>query len=186
MSEEDELKALFLAGAAGDGAAHGRFLRRAAPRLRAYLRRQLPRLGVDPAEAEDFLQETLLAIHSKRHAYDSAYPVLAWATAIARYKLIDGIRKRQRSPAAARAPLEAALSLPGPDDHASVAAAADLHRLLDQLPLQTQAAIRDVKLEGLSVAESAQRRGMSESLVKVNIHRGLKRIAELLGLGAGT
>ena len=34
-----------------------------------------------------------------------------------------------------------------------------------------------VKLEGLSVAEAAARTGMSESAVKVGIHRGLKRLA---------
>jgi DNA-directed RNA polymerase specialized sigma24 family protein len=38
-----------------------------------------------------------------------------------------------------------------------------------------------VKLEGRSVAETAQLTGMSESAVKVGIHRGLKALAAKLG-----
>jgi RNA polymerase sigma-70 factor (ECF subfamily) len=38
-------------------------------------------------------------------------------------------------------------------------------------------AIECVKLDGLSVAEAAGRCGMSESAVKVNVHRGLKALA---------
>jgi RNA polymerase sigma-70 factor (ECF subfamily) len=34
-----------------------------------------------------------------------------------------------------------------------------------------------VKIEGASVAETARRTGMSESAVKVGIHRGLKALA---------
>jgi RNA polymerase sigma-70 factor (ECF subfamily) len=33
------------------------------------------------------------------------------------------------------------------------------------------------KLEGLSVAEAAARTGASESAIKVQVHRGLKRLA---------
>ena len=37
--------------------------------------------------------------------------------------------------------------------------------------------IRGLKVEGLSVAETAQLTGMSESAVKVGVHRGLKALA---------
>ena len=36
------------------------------------------------------------------------------------------------------------------------------------------------KIEGLSVAEAAQRSGASESAIKVQVHRGLKRLALLV------
>ena len=53
----------------------------------------------------------------------------------------------------------------------------DLGGLLDTLPDRQRLPILHVKLEGLSVAETAQRTGMSESAVKVGIHRGLKALA---------
>jgi RNA polymerase sigma-70 factor (ECF subfamily) len=37
-----------------------------------------------------------------------------------------------------------------------------------------------VKIDGLSVAEAAKRSGMSESAIKVNVHRGLKALAALI------
>lgn len=184
MSEDAELRALFLAGAAGDADAYRLFLRRIALRLRTYLRRQARRAG-GAFEVEDILQEALLAIHNKRSAYDPARPALAWAYAIARYKLIDHLRRVSRSPAGARVGIEAAQELPSPYDPTSVDNSLDLERLLQKLPSVTQGVIRDVKLDGLSVAKTAQRRGMSESMVKVSIHRGLKRLAQLVGSGGG-
>ena len=37
-----------------------------------------------------------------------------------------------------------------------------------------------MKLEGLSVAETARATGMSEAAVKVGVHRGLKALAALI------
>lgn len=53
----------------------------------------------------------------------------------------------------------------------------DVLELLETLPEHYRLPILHVKLEGLSVAETAQRLGMSESAVKVNTHRGLKMLA---------
>ena len=52
--------------------------------------------------------------------------------------------------------------------------------LLATLPDRHRRPIECVKIEGLSVAEAAQRTGMSESAVKVGVHRGLKALAELI------
>ena len=57
------------------------------------------------------------------------------------------------------------------------AAQNDLTRLLSQLPDKMRRAIQSVKLEGLTVAEAANRCDMSESAVKVNVYRGLKALA---------
>lgn len=46
-------------------------------------------------------------------------------------------------------------------------------------PAQAQV-IRLVKLQGASIEEASRTSGQSASLVKVNIHRGLKRIAQAL------
>jgi RNA polymerase sigma-70 factor (ECF subfamily) len=56
----------------------------------------------------------------------------------------------------------------------------DVERLLESLPAKQRELIRQVKLEGQSVADTASRTGQSESAVKVGIHRGLKALAEKL------
>jgi DNA-directed RNA polymerase specialized sigma24 family protein len=50
-------------------------------------------------------------------------------------------------------------------------------KLLGRLPQKTRRAIQAVKLKGKSVAEAAERYGMSQSDVKIGIHRGLKALA---------
>ena len=55
-----------------------------------------------------------------------------------------------------------------------------LERLFVHLPDRQVEVIELVKIEGLSIAEAAERTGQSESLVKVNIHRGLKKLSALV------
>ena len=57
----------------------------------------------------------------------------------------------------------------------------DLAGLLETLPDRHRLPIVHVKLEGRSVAETAKLTGMSESAVKLGIHRGLKALAVKLG-----
>jgi RNA polymerase sigma-70 factor (ECF subfamily) len=45
-------------------------------------------------EVEDLVQEALLAIHNNRHTYDVQRPLTTWCFAIAKYKLIDLLRRR--------------------------------------------------------------------------------------------
>ncbi len=52
--------------------------------------------------------------------------------------------------------------------------------MFESLPTAQSRAIELVRIEGLSISEASQTTGQSESLVKVNIHRGLKRLAELI------
>jgi RNA polymerase sigma-70 factor (ECF subfamily) len=49
--------------------------------------------------------------------------------------------------------------------------------LLDTLKPAQSRVIRLVKLQGLSIEEASKATGQSAALVKVNIHRGLKRLA---------
>src|SRR5690348_13091262 len=86
---ETELKTLMLASQRGDAAAYRSLLAKLAPRLRAYYKRRFIAIGRGAEEAEDLVQETLLAIHLKRHTYDGDALFTPWLHAIARYKLID-------------------------------------------------------------------------------------------------
>jgi RNA polymerase sigma-70 factor (ECF subfamily) len=90
---ETELARLLRAALAGDERAYTEFLRRAACIVRGFARRRVAERGID---AEDIVQETLLAIHMKRHTWREDAPVTPWLYAIARYKLIDALRRRGR------------------------------------------------------------------------------------------
>lgn len=164
---------LWSRAAAGDEQAYRSLLQLVARRLRAQLRRRL----VDrPADLEDVVQDTLLALHLQRGAYDPALPLSAWVLAIARHKLVDHWRRHGRHDVA-----RVALDDLGDDEPAQPpvdpGTPRDLERLLGLLPAAQQRAIRLTKLQGLSVAEAARQTGASESAIKVQVHRGLRLLA---------
>jgi RNA polymerase sigma-70 factor, ECF subfamily len=173
---EAGLKPLWLRAQAGDEAAYREALTRIAGRLRGFYRRRLAAL---PDEVEDLVQETLLALHLQRGTYDPSLPVSAWVHAIARHKLVDLWRRRGRHEAL-HVPLddlldslEVAASEEQPAHH-------DLAALLKALPAAQRDAIMMMKVEGLSVAEASARSGVSASALKVRVHRGLRRLADLV------
>lgn len=170
---EERLRGLLARALQGDEAAYREFLEALVVRLRAFLRRRLTRA---PDEVEDLLQETLLAVHNQRHSYDASQPLTAWLHAIAKYKLIDCLRRRARRELL-HEPLDDAPGLFAAEDREAGEARRDLAQLLQTLPPRQREPIECVKLQGLSVAEAAQRLNMSESAIKVGVHRGLKALA---------
>lgn len=170
---EERLRLLMERGLDGDAAAHRQLLSELTIYLRAFYAR---RLGRDALDLEDLVQETLIGIHSRRESYDPGRPFMTWAFSIARYKMIDHLRKRGLR---ATEPIEAAHELFAEDDTEWVTARADLDRLMANLPPKQRDAIRYVKIEGLSVAEAAQRSGLSAANVKISVHRGLSRLRSL-------
>jgi RNA polymerase sigma-70 factor (ECF subfamily) len=179
MTDETELKALMLASLGGDAAAHRALLDRLSSRLRAYYKGKLAKLGKAAAEAEDLVQEAVLAIHLKRGTYDAGEPLTPWVHAIARYKLIDYLR-RTRASSLADVPIEEADEVMAHDDHNAAESSHDIRRLMERLSKNMRCAVEAVKLDGLSTAEAARRCGLSESGVKVNIHRGLRALAAMI------
>ena len=163
-------------GLAGEAAAYQSFLGALGAHLRAYYRKRMARM---PDDVEDLVQETLLAVHNQRHTYDAAQPVTAWIHAIARYKLVDMLRRYGRQ-ALVTDPLDDEadwLSDPQPQAHE---ARRDLGRLLDTLPDKQRLPIVHVKIEGLSVLETSRLTGLSVSAVKIGVHRGLKALAAMI------
>src|SRR6266851_4194079 len=178
-STEPELRALMMAGLDGDAAAHKALLERLSNQLRAYFKAQLGRFNRGPVESEDLVQEALIAIHTRRHTYDRSQLFTPWVYAISRYKFLDYLRRTKVS--AADVPIDEAQELAVHDDSAHVESSLDLERLMVELSPKARQAIQYVKLDGLSVSEAAARSGMSESAVKVSVHRGLKALARIIG-----
>lgn len=174
MAEEAHLRALLLQGLAGDAAAHRAFLTEAAALLRGYFRN---RLRGAPEDAEDLVQETLIALHTRRTSYDPAYPLTAWLYAIARYRLIDHLRRAKHR---AHASLDGFDVGEGDPEYDASDARRDVRVLLDRLPEKQRTAIRLVKLEEKSVREASALTGLSESDIKISIHRGLQTLMRLM------
>jgi RNA polymerase sigma-70 factor (ECF subfamily) len=173
---ETRLRTLFLQGTAGDDAAYRAFLQATAAHLRAFLRR---RLSSWPDEVEDLVQESLLAIHNQRATYDVNAPLTAWMVAIAKYKLIDWLRRHARRETL-NDPLDEENELFSTADSDAHEAQRDLNKVLALLPEQQRAAILHTKVDGWSVKETAIALKISEASVKVAVHRGLKALTAKL------
>ena len=165
---------LMVATQGGESRAYDQLLRELDAWLRHYYARRLPR----PA-ADDARQEALLAIHTNRHTYAPSRPFGAWVAAIARYKWIDRIRDVSRSET-----LSLCDQIAIGDHGNAVMSAIVLDNLLNRLTPAQASVIRLVKLEGFSIEGASSATGQSAALVKVNIHRGLKKLAALVASDA--
>lgn len=174
--DEAELARLLRAAIEGDERAYADFLHQTAALVRGFVRRKIVQGGVDP---EDVVQETLLAIHVKRHTWRQDAPVLPWVYAIARFKLIDAFRRRGR-----RIEIEIdqiAGSFAEPETE--TVSERDINRALDGLPPAQRSVVSSVSVEGRSIGETAAKFGISETAVRVSLHRGLAAIAKRFGAG---
>lgn len=170
LDREAHLKALMLKGLDGDESAWRGLLSDMAAHLRPFFKR---RLFDGESDAEDLVQETLIAIHGKRATWDRRQPFTSWAFTIARHKLVDHLRRRGRRPAH---PLDDAAGLFAEHTVEDGVVRRDLSRALSILPARQRALIEDVRVRGLSVAEAAERHGYSVSAAKVSLHRGFKAL----------
>ncbi|MDT3687615.1 MAG: sigma-70 family RNA polymerase sigma factor [Pseudorhodoplanes sp.] len=162
---------------AGDGAAYNACLQEFARALRAYVRRGLARAGRE-AETEDVVQEILIAVHLKRQTWDDSRPVGPWLYAIARYKMIDALRRRGGR-----------IEVPV-DDFADVLAAeegpepgrdSEISRSLAGLPARQRDVVQCIAVDGHSISETASHLKMNEGAVRVALHRGLASLAKRHG-----
>ncbi len=167
---ESDWSAWMVAGQGGEQAPYHRLLTEISAWLRRYFSGRLP-----PAMIDDAIQDTLLAVHLKRHTFDPSRPFGPWLAAFARHKWIDRLRSMKW---AATETLGDNMSIGDHED--AVTSAYSLERLLKELKPAQSEVIRLVKLQGFSIEEAASRTGQSTSLVKVNIHRGLGRLAAIV------
>jgi len=173
-SEETELARLLRAAVSGDERAYAEFLRRAACLVRGFAGKRILRGGIDP---EDIVQETLLAIHMKRHTWRNDRSVLPWLYAIARYKLVDAFRRSGR-----RMEVEIdeiADTLAAPETEA--VSDREINRALAGIAPGQRSVVAAITVDGHSIGETARNLGMSETAVRVALHRGLTAIARKFG-----
>lgn len=174
---EEEWAAWLRLATKGDVQAYNRFLLAVTPHLRAMARRRCDQFGAPPGEAEDVVQEVLLAIHLKRGTWDPARPLGPWLATIVRNKLIDSLRRRGRH-----------VNVPIEDVSDFLAAEDETHDAADRIDTETMLArlkdpqrdiVRSISLEGAGIRETAARLKMTEVAVRVSLHRALKALAAL-------
>lgn len=171
IADEATLSRLAALAQQGDRPAYAALLTAARQWLLRYYRRR-----VLPHELEDLVQDTLLSVHRKLASYEPERPFMPWLAVIARYRFVDHLRLVYRRAEDLGIDTDIAVE----SDEESIAAKISLERLFENLPAAQCRAIELVRIEGLSISEASKTTGQSESLVKVNIHRGLKRLAELI------
>ena len=171
IADEPALARLMRLAQSGDRQAYTVLLTEVQLWLERYFRRR-----VASAQLDDLVQEVLLALHAKRATWDPSRAFLPWLAAIARYRWVDHLRKAYRTQESALDGHDA----PEDSEEDAVLARMSLERLFVHIPGKQAEAIELVKIEGLSIREAAIRSGQSEAAVKVNIHRGLKKLSALV------
>jgi RNA polymerase sigma-70 factor (ECF subfamily) len=174
LADPHDLSTLMRLARQGDDEAYRRLLLRIAVWLRTVVRRGLVAAGRGTADCEDVVQETLLAMHLKRDTWDESQPIEPWVRGIARYKLLDHLRRRGFHDHLDVDALAATLPSAGEPD---AGAAIDSRRLLAGLPERQRRIVEEISIEGHRAAEVAGRLGMSEGAVRVALHRALKALA---------
>ncbi|MEO0440151.1 MAG: sigma-70 family RNA polymerase sigma factor [Pseudomonadota bacterium] len=170
IANEETLRHLMVKAQAGDKQCYSSLLMESEKWLRRYFARK-----INPSAIDDLVQETLISLHRKRASYDPTKAFLPWLAAIGRYRWIDSLRKIYRHEHG-----ELHEEMVADPQEETVSAKVSLERLLGMIPERQADVIAKVKIEGLSIAEAAAMTGQSESLVKVNIHRGLKKMSALI------
>ena len=163
----------------GDESAFAALYDVVAPRLQAYVRRNVR----DPSLANDIVQQAFLHMHRARSTFLRGAAVLPWAYAIARRLIIDAARLRQSA---------AALERIGPDDIEvtplpGTAEAVDAHELarrvqevLARLPSSQRDAFQLVREQGLSLQEAARVLGTTTLAVRLRTHRAMRSLRSAL------
>ncbi len=174
-ARDAEWSGLMRAAIAGDEAAYRKLLADLSRALRGVVRRGFAGVGVARDDVEDVVQDVLLAIHLKRHTWDTSMPLGPWVLAIARNKMIDDLRRRGRRP---EVPVDLTqFEFEGEDQQASIDAH-DVARVLNRLPDRNREIVQAISIDGHSARDVAEKLGMTEVAVRVALHRSLKTLAD--------
>lgn len=180
-SEETRLAELMKKAQGGDSHSYRMLLLEIEKMTSRFVKNSFYRFGIGNSDSwEDVVQEILLSIHAKRATYDPKQFFLPWFYSIARYKIIDHARRVKTISKffdleLDLIELEATYSLVESENTQR-----DLLNLFECLPQKQRQVIELVKINGLTVAEAATKLGLSQSDIKVTIHRAIKFLQKKL------
>lgn len=180
QGDDAELTAAVLAAQDGDETAFRTVYRAVHPRLLGYVRTL-----VGDSDAEDVTSEAWLQIARDLERFSGdADRFRGWAARIARNRALDHIRMRGRRPVIGGDETELA-GRPAQSDTAGEAmealATGSTLSLIARLPQDQAEAVVLRVVMGLDAKAAAETLGKRPGAVRTAAHRGLKRLAELLG-----
>lgn len=180
LGDDAELTAAVLAAQDGDEDAFRAVYRAVQPRLLGYIRTL-----VGEPDAEDVASEAWLQIARDLDRFSGdADRFRGWAARIARNRSLDHLRMRSRRPAIGGDETELTARAAESDTAGDAMEALDTDRtmsLIAQLPQDQAEAVVLRVVVGLDAKSAAQTLGKRPGAVRTAAHRGLKRLAELLG-----
>lgn len=172
--DEQQWKELLIASSTGNTLAYEDLLRQISKYLQYFCGKYLH----NDSQAEDCVQECLLAIHKAKHTFNPSKPFGPWFFTIVRHKIIDQYRKNKRL---------STHEIQDPDylefsatASASIDMSIDLEKLLSQISASYVAAFRLCKLEGKSIQQAASELNIGESAVKQRVRRATKALKKLI------
>jgi RNA polymerase sigma-70 factor (ECF subfamily) len=174
MTDDERWAGMLRTAIRGDERVYAEFLSEITPVLRRLVRSRADRLAA--ADCEDVVQEAMLAIHLKRHTWRQEEPLRPWLFAIARYKIIDAFRARGKR---IELPVEDYADVLPAEETEDATVQGDMERVLATLDGRAGEIVRAIGVEGASVADVGSRFSMTEGAVRVALHRGLKKLAEM-------
>ncbi|PJZ68178.1 RNA polymerase subunit sigma-70 [Leptospira perolatii] len=167
----DQLASKMKKAQAGDAKEYQLLLHQCAEILRAFLR---TRIG-SQEDREDLLQEILLGIHKARDSFRPDRPFAPWLFSIARYKTIDYLRKRKYQDRIVSVEVDT-ISQPAKTEEEPWMVMDGLQTWLSVLDERQREVLTLAKLQGYSTREISEQTGLSESNVKVIVHRSIQKI----------
>lgn len=163
----------------GDAAAYRSLLTELVPVIKRSLSKSLPA----PDIADDVVQEVLISVHKALHTYEVDRPFTPWLMAIVNFRRTDFLRGYYAAQGNKQIPLDS-VEIPAyfnqDDTGVQEQQEAHLKDALNSLPERQKNVVEMLKLEGLSTREVADKTGMSESAIKVTMHRALQKLKEKL------
>lgn len=133
------------------------------------------------ASADDITQEVLVAIHSSLQTYSPGQSFKNWMLAIARYKIIDHLRERQRKWGKN---VEFEEKLVTIDDSDAKEEGGELEMAVENavndLPDEMKRAVSLTKLQGLSTEQAAEVEGISSAALRTRISRAYQILRKRL------
>lgn len=171
-ADEQRWSALMAAAHRGDARLYEQLLRELASVIERYIASRFGALSF----AEDCVQECLLAIHTGRHTYDPRRPFRPWLFTIVRNKTVDLLRRSYAGERVAETAAGDVLQAIDTAPDAQLSAG----QILDQLKPAFRSALTLTKIHGYSLAEAAERSGISESAMKSRVSRAVRAAETLL------
>ena len=173
--DEQRWSALMLAAQGGNEGDYKQLLGELSAFIERYLRSRIGR----HQSIDDWVQDILMAIHQGRHTYNPRRPIRPWLFAIIRHQTIDGMRRQNAYTQMLERQAEQIACAEAPEQ-GSMDKALIEGRLFKALAPPHREALTLTKIIGYSSKEAASKIGISETALKVRVHRAIKQLKKRL------